>query len=207
MYAHEHNVETLRPNPFPRYANRWSYYVQSLFYLWIYCYPCWTQDYISVAYAPGKSTYILPIIYVGHPQVILYLITWPIHLFFLLCDSSSHKKVWLKVDNSLMFGGFTCVSELGCHWFRQSLVACSVPNQCLNQCPRTDDWSNRDKRLRNCTQTQHFSFQKGTSNHRCKMAAISSRSHCVNLHLPNGVLSEVTFDAQLQFGQNPSYPE
>ena len=90
-HAHEHNVETLRPNPFPRYENRWSYYVQSLFYLWIYCYPYWTRDYISVANAPGKSTYFLPIIYVGHPQAILYLITWPIHLFCLLCGTNSHN--------------------------------------------------------------------------------------------------------------------
>ena len=34
-----------------------------------------------------------------------------------------------------------CVNELGHHWFRQWLVACSVPSHCLNQCWLIVNWT------------------------------------------------------------------
>ena len=38
-----------------------------------------------------------------------------------------------------------CVSELGHHWFRQQLVACSVPNHYLNQCWFIVNWTPGNK--------------------------------------------------------------
>ena len=38
-----------------------------------------------------------------------------------------------------------CVSELGQHWFRQCLVACSVPSHYPNQCWLIVNWTFRNK--------------------------------------------------------------
>ena len=77
-----------------------------------------------------------------------------------------------------------CVVELGHHWFRQWLVACSAPSHYLNQC-----WNVVD--IVNCTFTnklQWFFYRDSNifiqeivfENAVCKMASILSRPQWVN---------------------------
>ena len=69
-----------------------------------------------------------------------------------------------------------CISELGQHWFRWWLVACSAPSQYLNQCWVTVNWTLRNKLQWNFNQTTKLFIHKNASeNIVCEKAAILSR--------------------------------
>ena len=69
-----------------------------------------------------------------------------------------------------------CVNESGQHWFRQWLVAYSVPSHYLNQCWVIVNWTLRNKFQWNCYQnTKLFIHENVSENIICEMAAILSR--------------------------------
>ena len=53
-----------------------------------------------------------------------------------------------------------CVSELGQHWSRHWLVACSVHSHFLDQCCRIVNWTPRNKLQWNSIKVQNFYFKK-----------------------------------------------
>ena len=78
-----------------------------------------------------------------------------------------------------------CVSELGHHWFRFWLVACSAPSHYLNQCWFIVDWTPGNKFQWNLHGIISFSFKKMHLKNRLpKMVAILSRWRWVNLWIP-----------------------
>ena len=68
-----------------------------------------------------------------------------------------------------------CVGELGQHWFRQWLVACSAPSHYWNQCWLIVNWTLWNKLLWNLNRnTKPFIHENAFENVVCKMAAILS---------------------------------
>ena len=67
-----------------------------------------------------------------------------------------------------------CISEVGHHWFRQWLVACSAPSHCLNQCWLIINWALRNKLHWNSNKIRTFSFMKM----RLKMSSVKWRPFC-----------------------------
>ena len=79
-----------------------------------------------------------------------------------------------------------CISELGQHWFRYWLVACSVPSHYLNQNWLIVNWTLRNKLQWNSNQnTKLFIHENAFENVVCKMAAILSRGEELT-HWPPG---------------------
>ena len=73
-----------------------------------------------------------------------------------------------------------CVSELGHHWFRYWLVACSVSSHYLNRCWHSVNWTLGNKFQWNCNRIVSFSFKKTHMKmSSAKMAAILSRERWV----------------------------
>ena len=73
-----------------------------------------------------------------------------------------------------------CISDLGQHWFRLWLVACSAPSHDLNQCWLIVNWTLRNKLQWNLNRNsiifiQEIAFECVV----CEMAAILSRPQCV----------------------------
>ena len=76
-----------------------------------------------------------------------------------------------------------CDSELGQHWFRQWLVACSAPSHYLNQCWLIVNWTLRNKLQWNLNQnTKLFIYENAFENAVCEMAAILSRGRWVKMY-------------------------
>ena len=76
----------------------------------------------------------------------------------------------------LPLGSHICVSELGQHWFRQWLVAYSVPSHYLNQCWIIVNWTLRNKLQWNFNQnTKLFIHGNASENIICEMAAIINK--------------------------------
>ena len=76
-----------------------------------------------------------------------------------------------------------CVSELGQHWFRYWLVACSASSHCLNKCCLIVNWTLRNKPQWNKNQnTKVFIPVNAFENVVCEMAAIFSRERWVKWH-------------------------
>ena len=74
-----------------------------------------------------------------------------------------------------------CVNELDQHFFRQWLVAWSVPSHYLDQCWLLVNWSLRNKLQWNSNpNTELFIQEKAFKNVVCEMAAILSRGRWVN---------------------------
>ena len=74
-----------------------------------------------------------------------------------------------------------CISESGQHWFRQRLVAYSVPSHYLNQCWKIVNWTLRNKIQWNLNRNSYVFIQENASeNIVCEMAAILSRGRWVN---------------------------
>ena len=73
-----------------------------------------------------------------------------------------------------------CVVELGHHWFRQWLVACSVPSHYLNQCWNIVNWTVRNKLHWNFNRNSNIFIQEiAFENVVCKMASILYRPQWV----------------------------
>ena len=70
-----------------------------------------------------------------------------------------------------------CVSELGQHWHRQWLAACSAPSHYLNQCWFELKWTLRKFE----SNTWHFIHENALDNVVCEMVAILSRRRWVKL--------------------------
>ena len=73
-----------------------------------------------------------------------------------------------------------CLSKLYHHWFRQWLVAWSVPSHYLNQCWSIVNWTLRNKLQSNINQMSCIFIQKSAFDNVRKMAAILVRPQCVN---------------------------
>ena len=75
---------------------------------------------------------------------------------------------------------YICDSELGQHWFRYWLVACSAPTHYLNQCWRVVNWTLGNKLQWNSNRNCNIVIQENTfENVVCEMAAIMSRGRWV----------------------------
>ena len=73
-----------------------------------------------------------------------------------------------------------CVGELGQHWFRQRLVACSAPSHYLNQCCLIVNWPFRNKLRWNYYQNIKLSIHENASeNVVCDMVPILSMGRWV----------------------------
>ena len=74
-----------------------------------------------------------------------------------------------------------CVGGYGQHWFRQWLVAYSVPSHYLNQCWVIINWTLRNKLQLNFDQNKKlFIHENASENIICEMAAMLSRRRRVN---------------------------
>ena len=72
------------------------------------------------------------------------------------------------------------VVELGHHWFRLGLVACSAPSHYLNQCWDIVNWTPRNKLQWNFNRNSYIFIQENRfENVVWKMAAILARPQCV----------------------------
>ena len=75
-----------------------------------------------------------------------------------------------------------CVSELGQHWFRWWLVACSAPSHYPNQCSLIVNWTLRNKLHWNSNRNCNILIDRNAfENAVCKMATILSRGIWVNI--------------------------
>ena len=74
-----------------------------------------------------------------------------------------------------------CICELGQHWFRWWLVACSAPSHYLNQCWLIVNWTLRHNFQWNVNQnTKLIIHENAFENIVCEMTAILSRGRWVN---------------------------
>ena len=74
-----------------------------------------------------------------------------------------------------------CVVELGHHWFRYWLVACSAPSHYLNQCWNSVNWTFRNKLQWNFNRISNIFIQEiAFESFVCKMASILSQPQWVN---------------------------
>ena len=87
-----------------------------------------------------------------------------------LCSCNNHNRgIWVK---SLKIGVvYMCVSELGQHWFRQRLGACSAPSLCLNHCWLIVKTNQRILNLNTGIFIQENTFEQIV----CKIAGILSK--------------------------------
>ena len=94
------------------------------------------------------------------------------------------------------------LSELGQHWFRKWLVACSAPNHYLNQCCLIVNWTLRNKFQWNFNKNSEvFIHENSLENVICKMVNILSRGRWVinnsDLILINNQNDVLRFEAHL----------
>ena len=75
---------------------------------------------------------------------------------------------------------YMCVGELGQHWLRWWLVACSAPIHYLNQWWLVVNWTTRNKFPWNLRQNSNIFIQEHAFENVCQMAAILSRKRWVN---------------------------
>ena len=73
-----------------------------------------------------------------------------------------------------------CVVELGHHWFRYWIVACSALSHYLNQCWNIVNWTSRNKLQWKFNRNSNIFIHENTfENVGCETAAILSRPQCV----------------------------
>ena len=106
----------------------------------------------------------------------MYTFSWiAIKHFWLWLDLTSYRQVSLLPLTNLPWVLHICISELGQHWFRQWLVACSAPSHYLNQCSLIVNWTLRNKLRWNWNKNMKlFIYKNVFKNVVCKMAAILS---------------------------------
>ena len=75
-----------------------------------------------------------------------------------------------------------CVREIGHHWFRKRLVACSTPSHYLNQCWRIFNWTPRYKIQWHFSRNSNIFIQENAFEKVvCEMVAIFSQAlMCLN---------------------------